>query len=255
MEDQVLSTKKQNLHLRENLESNISQHHHEFTMSSPRSDSLEIYTSERPDSLDERPTSSVRKHIAPYLTIEDVKKTEDRYNETIRHLKNQIEVLKKSLQMQKSAQSNYVLEKGELEDFFIQCIEEVKKDIARRKNTNLGKSRLPITASSKSLRSAKSIDPEDVKIEHFKDFDKRKVLEKLLSSDEVLALFHERIFPQTKERPSTNMSIKRIKPSQSSASLVNSHGLSSHVFSIPGFSDKKSGLVRPSTAPRDWYKQ
>ncbi|CAG9316374.1 unnamed protein product [Blepharisma stoltei] len=259
MEEQVLSTKKQNLHLRENLESNMS-HPPDFTLSSPRSEDMDPLAIERGDSLDAgRESKDYKKYMsaAPFITMQDLKKVEERYNETIKHLKNQIDILKKSLHAQKSAQSNYVLEKGELEDFFIQCIEEVKKEITKRRSLSLlhARNKMPNTTSSKSLRSAKSIEvSEEIKLDQFKDCDKRKVLEMLVCNEEVLALFHDRIFPQTRERPNTNMSSKRVKSSASSSNLLNTHGLSSHVFSIPAFSDKKRGLMRPSTAPRGWFK-
>lgn len=43
---------------------------------------------------------------------------EKRYKETIGHIKNQLDMEKKNIKQLKTAKQNYMLEKGELEEFF-----------------------------------------------------------------------------------------------------------------------------------------
>ena len=43
---------------------------------------------------------------------------EKRYKETIGHIKNQLDMEKKTIKQLKNAKQNYMLEKGELEEFF-----------------------------------------------------------------------------------------------------------------------------------------
>ena len=79
---------------------------------------------------------------------------EIRYVETINHLKSQLESERRLLRQIRSAKTNYITEKGELEDFFLQCVEEVRKDIlARRmKSAQL----LSRSASNKTMSRATS---------------------------------------------------------------------------------------------------
>ena len=156
------------------------------------------------------------------------------YFNTIKHLKSQIDIQKKSMKMQRSVQASYFLEKGLLEDFFIDCIEEVKKDISKRKSQNLPYSKLTPSSSVKNMQK-----PDNVGLNEFTIKDKKKVVELVVCREEVIKMLQELIFPKNTE--------KKIRPSTG----VN-HGLS-HVFSTPSLRENKS-LIRPSTAPKGWKK-
>jgi hypothetical protein len=157
-----------------------------------------------------------------------------KYFNTIKHLQNQISIQKKSMKMQKSVHASYFLEKGELEDFFLDCIEEVKKDIRKRKSQNIQNSKLTFSSSAKSLHKT-----EEVSLTDFKLSDKKKVVELVVAREEVIKLLQELIFPKNierKQRPRTGTG--------------QNYGLT-HVFSSPGLRDNKN-LIRPSTAPKGW---
>jgi len=63
----------------------------------------------------------------------EMKMREDRYEETIRHLRNQMELVKKSSVKLKRDKVKFSQDKTDLEEFFLSCIEEVKKDILKRR--------------------------------------------------------------------------------------------------------------------------
>mmetsp|Transcript_27163 Transcript_27163/g.48747 ORF Transcript_27163/g.48747 Transcript_27163/m.48747 type:complete len:348 (-) Transcript_27163:633-1676(-) len=154
---------------------------------------------------------------------------------TILHLQRQLKAERRSMRALKSAKSNYLLERGELEEFFLECVENVRKEVLRRR-----------------LKSNPSTS--EVKLEQFTETDKRKVLELLVADERVLLLVHERIFPTVKPvQPAFTPS--KILPSRSYSHLSrqsHGHGLSSHKLSSPFFTVQKS--QRPSTAPRVFKK-
>lgn len=214
MENQVLMAKRENLKL---LESHESQR--ELNFSNDKTwikpdDTLKLSIS--------RPETAV--------------KQQSKFVSTIKHLQSQIEIQKKSMKVQNAVCANYFLEKGELEDFFIDCIEEVKKDIKRRKSQQIlyGKS---ASNSSKSLLKAAD---EEVSLKEFTVTDKRKVVELIVGQEEVIRMLQEMIFPKNIQ--------KRSRPATGST-----HGLT-HVFSSPAITDFR-GAIRPNTAPKGWLKK
>jgi hypothetical protein len=213
MENQILLAKRQNLKLIEGLESQK-----ELNFSAEKT---WIKNDEPLKLLDSRPETAER---------------HEKVTNTIRHLQNQIDVQKKSIKFQNAVHANYFLEKGELEDFFLDCIEEVKKEIKKRKNQQIPFAKLSASASSKSLYKA----DDEPGLKDFTSSDKRKVVELIVCREEVVRMLQELIFPknmQRKHRPTTG----------------NTHGLS-HVFSSPSITDYRT-IIRPNTAPKGWNKK
>lgn len=92
----------------------------------------------------------------------------------------------------KSATTNFIIEKGELEEFFLGCIEEVRKDILKRRMRSFSyqsKSNriLPRTGSERFFKSKEA----DVRLNNFTDTDKRKVIEMMISNERVLMFLYE----------------------------------------------------------------
>jgi hypothetical protein len=71
------------------------------------------------------------------------------------------------------------VQRGELEDLFFECVENVRREILRR--------RFKANSATK-----------EVKLEQFLEADRRKVLELLASDERILQLVHSRIFPSDK---------------------------------------------------------
>jgi hypothetical protein len=58
---------------------------------------------------------------------------ETTYNDMIRQLKDKTNKLQKQLTKVRSAGANEVSERSEMEQLFIECIEEVRKEVMRRR--------------------------------------------------------------------------------------------------------------------------
>jgi hypothetical protein len=96
---------------------------------------------------------------------------EQRYLDTIRELKQTIEAERKTLNMLRATRANAYTHKSEMEDFFLACVDEARRDMNKRKF-------IP-----QAVRSG-DLPPE-----------KQKILETLLGSEEVLVLLYEKLFP------------------------------------------------------------
>ena len=114
---------------------------------------------------------------------------EQRYKDTITHLRNQLRVSQSALKRIRAVKTDYMLERGELEDFFLACIEEVKREITirREKSVSLSRNKSPARLTALSLQC-------------FTDSDKRKVMELLLSQEQVLLFLHRSLFPEKRSQ-------------------------------------------------------
>jgi hypothetical protein len=67
-----------------------------------------------------------------------LREKEVKYVDTIKHLKNQIDSEKKNARSLRAEKVNFIMQKNELEEFFLSCIEEVRKDIVKRRSITSG---------------------------------------------------------------------------------------------------------------------
>lgn len=88
-------------------------------------------------------------------------------------------------------QANYYSKRNQLEELFLECVEEVRKDIHRRKATSIG-----LHGNLHGNRKKANEEEMVIKKEHFTATDKRKVLDLLLSNENVLLFLYEKLFPR-----------------------------------------------------------
>lgn len=84
--------------------------------------------------------------------------------------------------------------RADLQSFFQKCIDDVKRDVQKRKMR---------AAASSSGGAAGMGRPESPTLNEFGNADRRRVIKKLLSDDYVLEQLHALIFRQGREPPST----------------------------------------------------
>ena len=83
-----------------------------------------------------------------------------------------------------------------MEELFLECVEEVRKDIVRRKATTIG---LHGDLNGTLKKHGKG---------HFTATDKRKVLDLLLSNENVLLFLYEKLFPRNIANQSSQAELK-----------------------------------------------
>ena len=82
------------------------------------------------------------------------------------------------------------------------CVEETRKDIQRRRSVTLAQNS---NLKHRNSNKGKEDSLEDaVKNEHFTASDKRKVLELLLSNENVLLFLYEKLFPRAVSQGTLN---------------------------------------------------
>jgi hypothetical protein len=127
------------------------------------------------------------------------KELEERYQNTVKRLKQQLETEQRLAAKMRAVSDRQFGEPSELEAFFLHCIDKVKSEMAeRRKNTQENNRRLSAPSRVKKGEPAPppvvSV-PTSVSIDDFTAADRRKVVELLLSSEQVLQFLYDKLFP------------------------------------------------------------
>jgi hypothetical protein len=131
---------------------------------------------------------------------------EERYQMCVKRLKQQLETEQRLAAKMRSVSDRQFGEPSELEAFFLQCIEQVKRDIKVRKKDAVDYSRRLIQGNSQKAQTkepppvkgkgGKYGDPNGpVSIDDFTVVDRRKVVELLFSSEQVLQFLYDKLFP------------------------------------------------------------
>lgn len=116
----------------------------------------------------------------------------------MRLFKVQLETERKLSRDLKIEKTNFYSRRNEIEELFLHCVNEARKDIERRKavtlaqNSNFNNSLHKVSSKKKHDDSLETA----IKNEHFTAADRRKVLELLLSNENVLLFLYEKLFPR-----------------------------------------------------------
>lgn len=107
------------------------------------------------------------------------------FEEASKHLKTVILTERKKFQNYSLASTSFVSQKHDLESVFLDCVEEVKREVNHRRAQSLNLQKYP----TKTLRLPKETD------QFFTPADKRKIIELLINNDRVLIMLYEALFP------------------------------------------------------------
>eukprot|EP00347_Sterkiella_histriomuscorum_P006958 403350786 len=142
-----------------------------------------------------------------------VKVVETNYNDTIKELRIQNEKLLKQLKKVQGDKTNSVIERNELESLFVDCIEDVRKDIMKRRLKNeivqkkkglLPLSQLDATLNKndedakefeESLIKLASLAKNKIKISDFNAKDRFNILDLFVNNEKTLIKIYEALFP------------------------------------------------------------
>ncbi|OMJ76130.1 hypothetical protein SteCoe_24573 [Stentor coeruleus] len=110
---------------------------------------------------------------------------ENKYNESLKHIKNSLEVERKRYKTMSAQQTSVFFAKSDLENLFLECVEEVRKEVNKRK--------IQTVAQQKFFKKCNVVHKEIRDV--LTPGDKRKILEMLISNEQVLILLYEKLFP------------------------------------------------------------
>lgn len=116
--------------------------------------------------------------------------------------------LKKELRKEKSKHVNDIIQKGELENLFVDCVEDVRRNVIKRrlKAEIVGKKKIGKFDESsaeaqefeESLLKLASLAKEHVKISDFTPQDKHNLLDLFVNNETTLLKIYEVLFPKKK---------------------------------------------------------
>lgn len=137
--------------------------------------------------------------------VKYVQALETSYTEAIRDLKTIIDKEKKSAKKVVADRINMTTERNELESLFIECIEEVRKEIMKRRLKNEIYNRKKFQKLDKSSDEAKEFEESllklaqlaknRVKVSDFTSKDKAHILDLFVNNERTLLKIYEALFP------------------------------------------------------------
>jgi len=124
------------------------------------------------------------------------KELETRYQKTITRLKQQLENEQRLVSKMRAVSDRQFDEPSELESLFIRCVEQVKSEVEERRRQQAEEQN---SRKRRGSRKDHSEPPPGAMLsastDDFTVMDRRRVVELLLNSREVLSFLHDKIFP------------------------------------------------------------
>lgn len=120
---------------------------------------------------------------------------EGRYSTCVQKLKAQLQTEQRLVAKLRAVSEHQFGEPSELESFLLECIDQIKGDVQERRRS-MAAEREALTGKKALKEDGTPIRVPEVQLEDFQVADRRKVVELLLSSDQVLTFLYDKLFPQ-----------------------------------------------------------
>ena len=148
----------------------------------------------------------MEKEDIKYEILNYVQALETNYNDSIAEQKLRFERLKTQLRKEKSKNVNDVLEKGDLENLFVDCVEDVRRNVIKRrlKSEIIGKKKIgkfdenseEAREFEESLLKLANLAKERVKFSEFTTQDRNNLLDLFVNNEKTLLKVYEILFPK-----------------------------------------------------------
>ena len=211
LEKQLKASKKQNKLLRAELEIRLSSTPVHTPIDDPRAMSPMFPPTRDRRSMTTTPSMGFRKNEgsmkrnASYnpnrksIGQEKLIKENKEKKEEIRMLKRQLKNAQNEMIKMRAANVGGQQERSSLEELFLRCVDTIKKDVERRKaNPSTGFKPTQLARKDSHGSSNGRVSPP-IKLNQFTQMDRRRVIEELMSKDEVLAYLYDALFPPSQE--------------------------------------------------------
>lgn len=126
------------------------------------------------------------------------KELELRYQGCVKRLRQQLDTEQRLAARLRAVSDRQFGEPSELEAFFVDCVEHVKGDVANRRQQAVAAQSQSKARSRQQagMPPALQAAPPPVTVDDFTASDRRKVVELLLSSEQVLQFLYDKLFPK-----------------------------------------------------------
>ena len=94
----------------------------------------------------------MERYLALVKENADLRNREAKHVDTVRQLKGQLDQEHKQLRQMRAEKVNFLSQRNELEEFFLQCIEEVRKEIVKRRSISSAYKSMKRSTSQASIR-------------------------------------------------------------------------------------------------------
>lgn len=151
---------------------------------------------------EEKPTSTGSNRRSLRQVIQDApiafdENSDLRYREVIKRLKKLLDIERKNMKELRRTHASELERKTELEIFLRQCIDDTRREIALRRNSQSGSMPGAIAENDELL--------QQVPVADFDEKDREHVMELLLSQERVIALLYAKTFPTRTKPPTTSL--------------------------------------------------
>lgn len=131
---------------------------------------------------------------------------ETNYTETIKNLQIRNERLRNQLRKERSKNVNNVIERGDLENLFVDCVEDVRRNVIKRrlKAEIIGKKKIgkfdenseEAKEFEESLLKLANLAKDRVKFTEFTSQDRNNLLDLFVNNEKTLLRIYENLFPR-----------------------------------------------------------
>jgi len=135
---------------------------------------------------------------------------ETNYNQIIKEEKIKVEKSRKDLRKEKSKTINDTLEKSDLENLFVECVEDVRRNVIKRrlKSEIIGKKKIgkfdenseEAKEFEESLVKLADLAKDRVKYTEFNSVDRNNLLDLFVNNENTLIKIYDILFPRNKTR-------------------------------------------------------
>jgi hypothetical protein len=144
------------------------------------------------------------------------------------------ERIKTSLRKEKSKNVNDVIEKGDLENLFVDCVEDVRRNVIKRrlKAEIIGKKKIgkfdensgEAKEFEESLLKLANLAKDRVKFSEFTTQDRNNLLDLFVNNEKTLLKIYEILFPRKQNAQNTN-SLRQITSLKNSSDTIKFGGM------------------------------
>lgn len=187
----------------------------------------------------------MNKDDVKFEIISYVQALETNYNNSISELKVRNDRIKNQLRKEKAKQVNDVIERGDLENLFVDCVEDVRRNVIKRrlKAEIIGKKKIGKFDENSveardfedSLLKLANLAKDRVKFTEFTSQDRNNLLDLFVNNEKTLLKMYEILFPRK-----TNSTAFKVNSLKQISVMKNS----SDTIRISGHGAQKSDLLK-----------